>query len=100
MKSNSTLASFKKRRSWLRIAENILRICIDGSNTTEIVYGSNIAFSRFSKYITFLLEKDMLCELNDERKVYRTTERGMRFLDLMNEIDGLLEESPLKTTIS
>jgi predicted transcriptional regulator len=91
--SSSTIAGFKKRRSWLRICEEILTLCVDGCRTTKIVYGTNLAFPRFQQYTDFLIEKDLLVAEEDSAgKEYKTTERGHRYLKLMNEITDLLEE--------
>jgi len=95
MKSSGALTGFKKRRTSLRIIEDILRICVDGCKTTQIVYGTNIAPLRFKVYTTFLLDKGMLEKfIDDGRKVYRTTERGKRFIEIMGELADILEEPP------
>ena len=91
--SSSTIAGFKKRRSWLKICEEILTLCTDGCRTTRIVYGTNLAFPRFQQYTEFLKEKDLLVvEEDSEGREYRTTERGQRYLELMEEIRDLFEE--------
>lgn len=91
--SSGSIADFKKRRSWLRITESILSICVEGRKTTQVVYGSNIAFPRFKKYSSFLIEKGLLEALEgEEGKIFKTTEKGLRFLKLMDELTLLLEE--------
>ena len=89
----ATIAGFKKRRSWLKICEEILTFCVDGCRTTKIVYGTNLAFPRFQQYTDFLIEKDLLrIKEDDEGRKFYSTERGLKYLDLMAEIQGLFEE--------
>ena len=89
---SSSIADFKKRRSWLRISENILKVCKQGCRTTQIVYATNIAFPRFKKYSEFMIEKGLLEERHfGSDKFFLTTDKGNHFLELMDKISTLLE---------
>ena len=91
-----TETNFLKRRSWLKICEEILTIALEGAGTTRIVYGVNISFPRFKKYSAFLVERQLLTlEDMPKRSVYyRTTEEGKVFLKLMKKVRGFVEGPP------
>ena len=85
-----TSFGLKKRRSWLQISKDILEMCLDGRKTTQIVYGTNIAFPRFKEYSEYLVEKGLI---KRESLVYVTTEKGRLFIELMDEIMGIFKEA-------
>ena len=96
-----TETNFRKRRSWLKICEEILIIALEGAGITRIVYGANITFTRFKKYSAFLVERQLLTmEDVPKRSVYyRTTEEGKAFLKLMKEVRGFVEGPPAHSRI-
>jgi predicted transcriptional regulator len=69
------------------ILEDILTIALNGAIKTRIVYGANINFKRARKYLLYLEDKGLIAVENkpDGTKVYKTTEKGGRLLDLLRE---------------
>lgn len=85
---------FSERRSTLDVAADILRI--NGSKTA-IMYGGNLSYAQTQKYIRVLTEQGFM-EMVDEgarRRVYRSTEKGLKFLDLVDRIQNLMGFSSL-----
>jgi len=75
----------EKRRGQLDIIAEILRQCLRGEKVTRIVYRSNINFKRFKVYIEYLTFKDFLEVVEGPKgtKIYRTTDKGRHFLELL-----------------
>lgn len=48
------------------------------------MYGSSMNFSQVKKYIAFLIESDLLAS---EGAFYNMTKKGIRFLELYNEVN-------------
>jgi len=73
------------RRDRLEIIREILKQAGGGSKTTKIVYGCNLNFKRFQAHVKYLVERGLLeaVELPEGSKVYRTTEKGLRLLNLL-----------------
>jgi len=80
-----------KRRDRLYIMGEILEIARDGSLKTQIMYRANLSFAQLNEYLNFLLEVGLLKETSDDGKaIYRTTRKGVRFLQNYYEIRNLL----------
>jgi len=73
------------RRSSLKIIHEILKQAREGSKPTQIVYRCNLNFKRFQAHVKYLVEKDFLeaVESPEGFKIYRTTEKGLRLLKLL-----------------
>ena len=54
---------------------------------THIMYGASMNFSQVKKYITILIQSDLL---GNEGAFYNMTKKGMRFLELYNEVTGAI----------
>ncbi|ASJ11473.1 winged helix-turn-helix domain-containing protein [Thermococcus thioreducens] len=70
------------RRSKVEIIADILRSANGtGATKTQIVYRANLNFKLASGYIRYLLRKGYLVEVvENNRKIYRATEKGQEFL--------------------
>jgi len=77
------------RRDQLDIISEILRACLAGERATHVVYKTNLNFKRFKAYAEYLVSKGFLEVLEGRNglKIYRTTDRGRLFLDLLEEIE-------------
>jgi predicted transcriptional regulator len=73
------------RRSGLEIMCEILRQAAGGLKPTQIVYRCNLNFKRFQVYVEYLIDRGLLevAESPGGSKTYRTTEKGMRLLKLL-----------------
>lgn len=80
---------FNSRRTELDIINEILTLSIKGAKTTEILYRGYLSYTQLKKYVSFLVEKDILSEKtvtngNGYSKVYTTTDKGLDFLKDIN----------------
>ena len=73
--------SDRKRRDRLGIMAEVLEIAKNGCLKTQIMYRANLSFAQLNEYLSFLLEVVLLKETNEDGKhVYRTTRKGVSFL--------------------
>lgn len=88
------LGVFPVRRSKFEILADILRSTSGrGATKTQIVYKANLNFKLATNYINYLLKKGYLVEvIENNRKVYRTTKRGVAFLREFGTIAHDLKE--------
>ena len=80
---------FSDRRSTLDVAADILRI--NGSKTA-IMYGGNLSYAQTQKYLRILTEQGFL-ELDDRgvrNRKYHSTEKGRKFLELIDSLQNLV----------
>lgn len=92
MKGNwSEPLGHRKRRDRLYIIAEILGVARDGSLKTQIMYRANLSFAQLSEYLSFLLRIKLLKATEEsERTVYKTTPKGIKFLQSYEEISSLL----------
>jgi predicted transcriptional regulator len=74
-----------KKRDSLDISADILRLSVHGAIKTRIVYGANLNFKIVESYLSRLMGLGFL-ERKDGRRVYRTTEKGLAFIDRYEEL--------------
>jgi len=90
----------RKRRDRLYIISEILTIAKDGSLKTQIMYRANLSFAQLNEYLSFLLKIRLLKIMKqNERTVYKTTIKGIKFLQNYEKITSLLakeDENPAK----
>ena len=80
-----------KRRDKLDIIAEILVIAKDGLLKTQIMYRANLSFAQLNEYLDFLNEINLLeVEKENRKKVYRTTEKGERYLQKYDDISYIL----------
>jgi len=91
---NSGESGRRKRRDRLYIIAEILDISKDGVLKTQIMYKANLSFSQLNDYLKFLVNLNFLeaKEING-RIIYKTTEKGLRYLDNYKEILQLLKNT-------
>jgi predicted transcriptional regulator len=73
-----------KNRNRLGIVANILTIAKQGALKTHLMYKANLSYTMLRDYLRFLLDNGLLSESRypeDKVTLYRTTEKGTRFLD-------------------
>ncbi len=81
-----------KRRDKLHIIAEILDIARDGTLKTQIMYKANLSFTQLNEYLKFMLRTRLLDKFVDNGKeIYRTTQKGMNFLQRHQEITELLK---------
>ncbi len=80
------------RRGRIEIIASILQAAKEGAIKTRLMYRSNLDFRGIDKYLNFLVSKKFLEKKNSEKTIYKTSQRGLEFL----ETYGRLEESLYK----
>ncbi|NIN53172.1 MAG: hypothetical protein GTO23_08465 [Nitrososphaeria archaeon] len=82
-----------KRRDKLYIMAEILDIAKDGALKTQIMYRANLSFTQLNDYLDFMLDIDLLKKVTrNGRDIYRSTEKGIDFLERYRQIAELLKD--------
>jgi predicted transcriptional regulator len=68
---------------------------MNGVLKTRIMYEAFLSFSQVEEYIALLLGNSLL-EHDDLRKTYKTTEKGLRLLELCNSINEIVDTKKTK----
>jgi predicted transcriptional regulator len=80
-------------RSRAEIITSILQATKEGATKTRIMYKAYLSYTLVVNYLKFLQENYMVT-YNEATRVYRTTERGLKFLDITSELNGLIAPKP------
>ena len=75
-----------KKRESADICRDILQLTRNGAIKTRIVYGANLNFKIVEGYLSKLLSLGLLEESRESRKRYRTTKRGLDFINRYEEL--------------
>ena len=78
-----------KYRSRTDIVALILEAANGGATKTRIMYNAFLSYAQLKEYLTVLLEKDVL-EYEDETQLFRTTEKGLRLLQMYSQFDEMM----------
>ena len=79
-----------KYRSRTDIVGLILEAANGGRATkTKIMYKAFLSYAQLKEYLTVLLENNLL-EYEEERQFFRTTEKGLHFLQMYNQFDEMM----------
>jgi len=82
-----------KRRDRLYIMAEILEIALEGVLKTQIMYKANLSFAQLNEYLHLLLDLKLLqIAENTERTTYKTTSKGVRYLESYKKIRQLLKK--------
>jgi predicted transcriptional regulator len=73
-------------RSFFEIIAEMLRVARNGAKKTRIMYSCNLSYRMTEKFLTYLLEADLLIIGNS----FHTTEKGLRFLKSYQTLELLL----------
>ena len=77
-------------RSRTEIVGNILDAATGGTTKTKIMYYAFLSYSQLNEYLSILIENNLI-EYLDGTKTFKTTEKGLFFLKIHNEIGELLK---------
>jgi predicted transcriptional regulator len=75
-----------KYRSRSDIIGLILEAANGGTSKTGIMYKAFLTFSQMREYLGLLIQKGLI-EYEEGSQKYRTTEKGMRVLQMCNQIN-------------
>ena len=82
-------------RSRTEIVGNILDAANGGTTKTKIMYFAFLSYNQLKEYLSILIENNLIEYLDGANK-FKTTEKGLFFLKMHNEMEELL---PQTTTI-
>jgi predicted transcriptional regulator len=79
-----------KYRDRIDIISSVLEVANVGDDTTKtrIMYNANLSHDQLKEYLTVLTERDLLSYDLDSH-TFKTTEKGLRFLEIYNRMDGM-----------
>ena len=86
-------------RSTLNIASDVLKAANGGASKIKIMYGALLSYKQMKWYLNFLIEKRLLVIDNKHREgqVFKTTEKGLRFLEIYNQLNEMIKEEEGQT---
>jgi predicted transcriptional regulator len=85
----------RRRRDRLTIMAQVLDIAREGTLKTQIMYRANLSFAQLNEYLSLLQEVKLLkVNTEDGRTTYRTTVKGISYLENFSKIKDLLKKNP------
>ena len=78
-----------KNRSRTEIVSNILDAANGGTTKIKIMYTAFLSYNQLKEYLSILIENNLV-EYLEGTRTFRTTEKGLNFLKMHNEIEELL----------
>jgi predicted transcriptional regulator len=82
------------RRDKIDILVNIIGIARRGATKTRIMYQANMNSAGINEYLSFLLETKLLTKTYENNKrIYRSTEKGLSVLELYSQLSLLINEN-------
>src|SRR5712691_3540928 len=94
-------------RSRAEIIATLLKAGVRGASKTKLMYGAMLSYEQLQAYMKFTQEKGLIAQ-DGELPRYKTTAKGMRFLERYSKIGHLLTpdekavqlpKAPVKPTI-
>ena len=82
-------------RSRTEIAAVILDAANEGETKTKIMYFAFLSYNQVKEYLSILIENNLIEYLDGTNK-FKTTEKGLTFLKMYNEIGELLNTTTVK----
>ena len=61
-----------------------------GTTKTKIMYKAFLSYNQLKEYLSVLIENNLL-EYIDRTQTFKTTEKGLNFLKMHNQIEELLQ---------
>lgn len=82
-----------KNRSRTELASYILEAASGGARKTKIMYKAYLSYAQLKEYLAVLIENGLMAR-DVDGDLYRTTRKGIKFLETSRKLGGLLEASP------
>ena len=79
-------------RSRTEIVGNILEAANGGVSKTKIMYIAFLSYAQLKEYLSILIENNLIEYLDGANK-FKTTEKGLNYLKMHNEIGELLQQT-------
>ena len=83
-----------KYRSRTEIVGNILEAANGGATKTKIMYKAFLSYGQLKEYLSVLIENNLIEYIDGTRK-FKTTEKGLNYLKMHNEIGELLQQTTM-----
>jgi predicted transcriptional regulator len=77
-------------RSRTELVSNILEAANGGATKTKIMYTAFLSYAQLKEYLSILIENNLI-EYIDGTRPFKTTEKGLNFLKMHNEMGELLQ---------
>ena len=77
-------------RSRTEIVGIILDAANGGASKTKIMYTAFLSYNQLKEYLSILIENNLI-EYLDGAHIFKTTEKGLNFLKMHNELAELLQ---------
>ena len=82
-------------RSRTEIVGSILDAANGGTTKTKILYTAFLSYNQLNEYLSLLIENNLIEYLDGTNK-FKTTEKGLFFLKMHNEIGELLRQTTIE----
>ncbi|HEY3094957.1 MAG TPA: winged helix-turn-helix domain-containing protein [Nitrososphaera sp.] len=82
-----------KYRSRTEIASRILESAMGGITKTKIMYKAFLSYAQLKEYLTVLEESGLLAYDKGEQ-TYKTTQKGLHFLNITTSLQGMMDGIP------
>ena len=93
MLSDDPFEDPRRRRDRLYIMAQILEVTIDGVLKTQVMYKANLSFAQLNEYLKLLLDLKLIEAYDSNAKrLYKTTQKGLRYLQSYRDIRELLKK--------
>jgi predicted transcriptional regulator len=79
-----------KYRSRTEIVGNILDAANGRATKTKIMYKAFLSYGQLKEYLSVLIENNLI-EYLDGTRTFKTTEKGLNYLKMENEMGELLQ---------
>jgi predicted transcriptional regulator len=80
-----------RTRTRTEIMSQILMIANgDGSTKTKIMYQAFLSYGQMKEHLRILTENDLL-SYDLDAQTFKTTEKGLRFLEAYNQMNGMIK---------
>jgi predicted transcriptional regulator len=84
-----------KNRSRTEIVALILEAANGGATKTKMMYNVYLTYNQLKNYLSAMIENNLL-EYLEGTQTYKTTEKGLNFLKMNNQIGELLQTTTIK----
>ena len=84
-----------KYRGRTEIVSNILDAANGKATKTKIMYSAFLSYNQLKDYLSVLIENNLI-ECLEGTQTYKTTEKGLNFLKMNNQIGELLQTTTIK----
>jgi len=84
-----------KYRSRTEIVCNILDAANGRATKTKIMYKAFLSYAQLKEYLSVLTENNLIEYIDGDNK-FKTTEKGLNFLKMHNQIEELLQVTTIK----